>query len=102
MRVPDQHRSTLLRGRQPIDNPSTFTVDLLPLDGEADATGTYTVWFGDNVPKKGNGAATFTLNGQITYPDGTTWSFHHVDHTTFAEGDVPKHEFSKMHCTQIG
>jgi hypothetical protein len=68
MRVPDQHRSTLLRSRQPIDN----------------------------------GAATFTLNGQITYPDGTTWSFHHVDHTTFAEGAVPKHEFSKMHCTQIG
>jgi hypothetical protein len=81
---------------------ATFTVDLLPLDGEADATGTYTVWFGDNVPKKGNGAATFTLNGQITYPDGTTWSFHQVGHTTFAEGDVPKHEFFKMHCTQIG
>ena len=81
---------------------ATFTVDLLPIDGQPDATGTYTVWFGDNVPKKLNGAATFTLNGQITYADGTTWSFHHVDHTTFAEGDVPKHEFSKMHCTQIG
>jgi hypothetical protein len=81
---------------------ATFTVDLLPLDGVADATGTYTVWFGDNVPKKLNGAATFTLNGQLTYADGTTWSFHVLGHTTFAEGDVPKHSFFKAHCTQIG
>ena len=80
---------------------ATFTVDLLPTDGRADGAGTYTVWFGDNVPKKLNGASTFTLNGKITYPDGTRGSFHNVGHTTYAEGDVPKHEFFKTHCTQI-
>jgi hypothetical protein len=79
-----------------------FTLDLFPLNGVADASGTYTVWFGDNIPKKLNGASTFTLNGQITYPDGTRWSFHVVSHTTFAEGDVPKHSFDKAHCVQIG
>ena len=78
-----------------------FTLDLFPLDGIADGSGTYTVWFGDNVPKKLNGAATFTLNGQITYTDGTTWSFHVLSHTTFAEGDVPKLSFEKAHCQQI-
>jgi hypothetical protein len=79
-----------------------FTLDLFPLNGVADGSGTYTVWFGDNVTKKNAGAATFTLNGQITYPDGTTWSFHVLAHTTFAEGDVPKHSFDKAHCQQIG
>lgn len=77
---------------------ATFTLDVLPLGGPL-ANGTYVVWFGDNVPKKRNGAATFTINGEITYPDGAHFSFHQVGHTTFAPNDVPKLEFFKSHCS---
>ena len=81
---------------------ATFTLDLLPLDGTPDATGTYHVSFRDQVPKKLNGASGFALNGKITYPDGTTWSFHNQGHTTFAPGDVPKLDFFKAHRNQVG
>ena len=81
---------------------ATFTVDELPLDGIPEGTGTYTVWFGDAIPPKSNGAQTFTLNGKITYEDGTTWAFHNLGHTTYELGDVPKLDFFKAHCTQIG
>jgi hypothetical protein len=81
---------------------ATFTVDVLPLDGIPDATGTYHVSFRDEIPKKSNGAVGFALNGKITYPDGTTWAFHNQGHTTFAPGDVPKLDFFKAHCNQVG
>jgi hypothetical protein len=81
-----------------------FTADLLPLDGTPDATGTYTVSFGNNGAVTETGEAfgkavtTFTLNGQITNADGSSNSFHVVAHALFDEDGSPKLEFSKAHC----
>jgi hypothetical protein len=82
-----------------------FTADLLPLDGSADVTGTYTVWFGNNGAFTetgdvfGKAVSTFTLNGQLTNADGSSNSFHVVAHALFDEDGSPKLEFFKAHCS---
>jgi hypothetical protein len=74
----------------------TFSADALPTDGVADATGTFTTWFGGNgllleeggAIGKGQGA--FTLNGRGVNADGSTFSFHQNGNTVFDPNGVPK------------
>ena len=82
----------------------TFSADTLPTDGVADATGTFTTWFGGNgllleeggAIGKGQGA--FTLNGRGVNADGSRFSFHRNGNTVFDENGVPKLDFFKARC----
>lgn len=82
----------------------TFSVDLLPTDGTADATGSFTVWFGSNGQMTEDGTAfgkaetTLTLNGKGTTADGVSFSFHNNSHAVFDAAGNVKLEFFKSHC----
>lgn len=82
----------------------TFSADALPVDGVADATGTFVVWFGGNGMlleeggAAGKGEVTFTLNGRGTNADGSSFSFHGNAHTVFDSAGVPKLDFAKTRC----
>jgi hypothetical protein len=82
----------------------TFSADALPTDGVADATGTFTTWFGGNGLLLEEGGAigkaqsAFTLNGRGVNADGSTFRFHQNGNTVFDENGVPKLDFSKASC----
>ena len=90
------HFTGTLRGR--------FSADILPADGVADATGTFTTWFGGNGLLLEEGGAigkaqsAFTLNGRGTNADGSTFRFHQDGNTVFDENGVPKLDFAKSRC----
>jgi hypothetical protein len=85
---------------------SAFTIDLVPTDGIADATGKSTTWFGGNGLLNEDGTASgkaqtaFTFNGRFTNADGSTFSFHQSGNTVFDPNGAPKvdvfHE--RAHC----
>jgi hypothetical protein len=81
-------------------------VDLLPTDGIPDATGTFVVWFGGNGMlleeggEFGKAQSAFTMNGQGTNADGTTFIFHQNGNTVFDAAGAPKLDVFKTraHC----
>jgi hypothetical protein len=82
----------------------TFSADMLPTDGIADATGRFVVSFGGNGllleegGAVGKGVGSFTLNGKGTNADGSRFNFHQNEHTVFDTDGVPKLDFSKARC----
>jgi hypothetical protein len=66
----------------------TISADALPTDGTPDATARFVVWFGgsgmllEEGGAVGKGVGSFTLNGQGTNADGSTFSFHENGHTS--------------------
>jgi hypothetical protein len=82
----------------------TFSIDAVPADGIPDATGRFVEWFGGNGLLLEEGGAvgkaetSFTLNGNGTNADGSTFRFHENGHTVFDSAGVPKLDFDKAHC----
>jgi hypothetical protein len=92
------------RGHFTETSRGSFSIDLLPPDGKADATGTFVDWDGGNgfFDQDGNpiGKAelTFTLNGRGTRSDGTDFHFHNSGHVVTDADAAVKVAFFKAHC----